>query len=209
MARKKPASPALGEGDSLTGKLLIAMPNMTDPRFEHAVILMCSHDSDHAMGGIVNKPLDDVRLSELLDQLEIDQADGFADQPVYFGGPVQTDRGLVLHSLDFRIGATLEIAEGVGLTASRDILAAIAGGDSRPKRPERFFLAIGHAGWGAGQLDQEIAMNAWLHSEANADIVFAMNEDEAWRGAMKSLGVTAAMFSSAWSAIRDDDKPLN
>lgn len=202
--RKKPADQRF-----LTGKLLIAMPNMRDPRFERSVILMCAHDEDHAMGVIVNKPLDNVNLSELLEQLSIDQRDGFADGPVYFGGPVQTDRGLVLHSLDYERDATLKITGEVGLTASREILTEIAGRRETSGPPAQFFLAIGHAGWGPGQLEQEIAMNAWAHCDPDDAIVFARNTDESWKKALQALGVTGAMLSPAWSAPRPDDAPLN
>ena len=194
--------------DFLTGQLLIAMPNMSDPRFERSVLLMCAHDEQHAMGVIVNKPLADVEMSELLEQLEIDIAEGAKEQPVFFGGPVQTDRGLVLHSLDYRVDSTLEVCPGVGLTTTRDILIDIAGGAARAA-PEKFMLAIGYAGWGEGQLEQELSMNAWAHCDPDTAIIFPKDASVSWKRALARLGVTEAMLSPEWSSPRSDDAFLN
>jgi putative transcriptional regulator len=195
--------------DYLGGQMLIAMPNMGDPRFDRSVIFLCAHDEDHAMGVIVNKPLDDVDLSELLEQLEI-AADADADDtPVFFGGPVQTERGLVLHTLDYQLETTLALGDGLGLTASRDILVDIAGKEPKRAAPRRYLLAIGHAGWGPGQLEKEIAMNAWAHCEADEEIIFNGAEDALWKRALEKLGVTSAMLSTEWASARSEDKPLN
>ncbi|MCK5745541.1 MAG: YqgE/AlgH family protein, partial [Oricola sp.] len=168
-----------------------------------------AHDEDHAMGVIVNKPLDDVDLSELLEQLEI-AADADADDtPVFFGGPVQTERGLVLHTLDYQLETTLALGDGLGLTASRDILVDIAGKEPKRAAPRRYLLAIGHAGWGPGQLEKEIAMNAWAHCEADEEIIFNGAEDALWQRALEKLGVTSAMLSTEWASARSEDKPLN
>ena len=195
--------------DYLAGQMLIAMPNMGDPRFDRSVIFLCAHDEDHAMGVIVNKPLDDVDLSELLQQLEISPQDGADDTPVFFGGPVQTERGLVLHTLDYELETTLTLGDGLGLTASRDILIDIAGSESKRPAPRRFLLAVGHAGWGPGQLEKEIAMNAWAHCEPDEAIIFNGAEDALWKRALEKLGVTSAMLSTEWASVRDEDKPLN
>lgn len=185
------------------------MPNMRDPRFEHSVILMCAHDKDHAMGVIVNKPLGDVELGELLEQLDIDPREGVGGDPVYFGGPVQTERGVVLHTLDYRTEATVEICPGIGVTTSREILADIGGrGRSRPP-PARFLVAIGHAGWAGGQLEAEFAVNAWVHSKADPALVFADHPGDTWSKALKSLGVTGAMLSPEWASARPGDAPLH
>ncbi len=189
--------------------MLIAMPNMGDPRFDRSVIFLCAHDEDHAMGVIVNKPLDDVDLSELLEQLEIAPDAGADDTPVFFGGPVQTERGLVLHTLDYQLETTLALGDGLGLTASRDILVDIAGKEPKRPAPRRYLLAIGHAGWGPGQLEKEIAMNAWAHCEADEEIIFNGAEDALWKRALEKLGVTSAMLSTEWASARSEDKPLN
>jgi len=132
--------------DFLAGKLLIAMPNMTDPRFEKSVVLLVSHDTSHAMGVVINKPLDQIELGDLLEQLAIDPVEGAGGEPVYYGGPVQTDRGLVIHTLDYRFAQTLEINQSIGVTASRDILVDIGGKARKRPPPEKYLLAIGHAG---------------------------------------------------------------
>lgn len=208
MARKKPID-APKDREFLAGQMLIAMPNMGDPRFTRSVIFMCAHDEDHAMGVIVNKPLDDVDMSELLAQLEIAPRGDAAATPVFFGGPVQTERGLVLHTLDYQLENTLALNDELGLTASRDILIDIAGASPTRKAPRRFLLAIGHAGWGAGQLEQEIAQNAWAHCDADEDIIFNGAHDAIWKRALSKLGVTSAMLSPEWASARDADQPLN
>ncbi len=195
--------------DFLTGHLLIAMPNMGDPRFEKSVIFMCAHDEEHAMGVIVNKPLADVELIDLLEQLEVDPKDNAAETPVFFGGPVQTERGVVLHTLDYCLDTTLRMGPDVGLTATKDILVDIGGKTPDRPAPRRYLLAIGHAGWGAGQLESEIAMNAWVHCEADEAIIFDGAKSSSWKMALSKLGVTGAMLSPEWSSARSDDQPLN
>jgi len=196
-------------GDSLAGQMLIAMPNMGDPRFERSVIFICAHDEDHAMGVIVNKPLDDVDLTELLEQLDIAPQMNAGETPVFFGGPVQTERGLVLHTLDYRLDTTLALNDQLGLTASRDILVDIAGEAAKRPAPRKFLLAIGHAGWGPGQLESEIAQNAWAHCAPDEEIIFNGATEALWKRALSKLGVTSAMLSPEWSAARDKDRPLN
>ncbi len=207
MDKKKETAPS--SADSLAGQMLIAMPNMGDPRFDRSVIFLCAHDEDHAMGVIVNKPLDDVDMSELLEQLEIAPQEDADETPVFFGGPVQTERGLVLHTLDYQLDTTLALGDGLGLTASRDILIDIAGREAKRAPPRRFLLAIGHAGWGPGQLEKEIAMNAWAHCEPDEEIIFNGAHDALWKRALQKLGVTSAMLSTEWASVRDEDKPLN
>lgn len=210
MARRtEPRKEAKERRDFLAGQLLIAMPNMGDPRFQKSVVLMCAHDDLHAMGLIVNRPLADVEMGELLEQLDIDPRQGVGGDPVFFGGPVQTDRGVVLHTLDYRLDHTLEIGAGIGLTASRDILIDIGGRNPQRTRPARSFLAIGHAGWGPGQLEAEITHNSWAHCVADPELVFAEKSENTWRLALERLGVTAANFSREWFAQRPSDAPLN
>lgn len=195
--------------DFLGGQLLIAMPNMGDPRFERSVVLICSHDTDHAMGVITNKRIDDVTFSELLAQLDIKPRENAHDTDVHFGGPVQTERGLVLHTADYEIDKTLTLDGGLALTATRDILVDIGGVEPKRPRPDKYLLAVGHAGWGPGQLEQEIAMNAWLHCAADDDLIFNGGHEDAWNAALEKLGVTSAMLSPEWASIRDTGQPLN
>lgn len=195
--------------DFLIGKLLIAMPNMTDPRFEKSVLLVVSHDPQHAMAVVVNKPLADIELGDLLEQLAIDPREGAGGEQVYYGGPVQTDRGLVIHTLDYRSPQTMAVGDRFGVTASKEILVDIGGRGGTRKPPGKYLLAVGHAGWGAGQLESEIAYNAWCHSEASEALIFGGDRGEAWNAALESLGVTGAMLSPEWANVRPGDAPLN
>lgn len=173
--------------ESLAGKLLVAMPGMGDPQFDRSVIFMCSHDSDHAMGIIINKPKDEVTVSDVLEHLGLEAGAEIGARAVLDGGPVRTDRGFVLHSEDFAAGdSTQSIAPGIRLTATREVLAAVASESA----PARFMLALGCAGWGAGQLEDELRQNAWLIVDADADdaIVFSDVHAEKWAGAIKRLG---------------------
>ncbi|MEM6850695.1 MAG: YqgE/AlgH family protein [Pseudomonadota bacterium] len=194
------------ERDFLDGSLLLAMPNMNDPRFEQAVILMCAHTDDHAMGVIVNKPLDDITFGALLDQLDMECGVAAADDPVLFGGPVERERGFVVHTLDYRSSATLPVTPSIGLTATRSVLSDMAG-EGRRRAPRQGFLALGYAGWSAGQLESEIMTNAWLHCPADEELVFDTETDEKWHAALGRLGVTDAMFSSEWAMTRGEEAP--
>jgi putative transcriptional regulator len=177
----------------LTGKLLIAMPGMGDPRFEHSVVFMCSHKDDGAMGLIVNKPAADIRLSDLLDQLDIAPKASARDLPVHFGGPVEASRGFVLHSRDYASNLqTLAVSDDFGMTATLDVLEDIAQGDG----PSRALMMLGYAGWGPGQLEAEIGMNGWLTTESDPDLVFAGEDSAKWAAALKTLGVDPLGLSS-------------
>ena len=175
----------------LSGQLLIAMPGMTDPRFEKSVIYVCVHNSDGAMGLVINRAIDSLTFPELLQQLEIDPAAGNDPIRVLFGGPVEQARGFVLHSPDYLQDASLVVDENVALTATIDILRAIAEG----KGPANCLLALGYAGWGAGQLDSEIKSNGWLSVDADADLVFGCGLDEKWERAMAKIGIDPRMLS--------------
>lgn len=185
------------------------MPNMTDPRFEKSVILMVSHDPRHAMGVVVNKPLANIELGDLLEQLAIDPREGAGGDAVYYGGPVQTDRGLVVHTLDYRSPQTMQVNDRIGVTASKEVLVDIGGRSRVRQPPQKYLLAIGHAGWGPGQLESEISVNAWCHSDADVDLIFGGAPNDLWQASLKSLGVTGAMFSKEWSAARPGDAPIN
>jgi len=179
--------------DNLVGKLLVAMPGIGDPRFEHSVVLMCAHDADHAMGVVINKPKHDVALSDVLEHLGLELDGEDAGRMVFDGGPVRPDRGYVLHSEDFAAGeATMEVAPGIRLTATRDVLVAVAGHEA----PERFLLALGCAGWGAGQLENELRHNAWVVVDPDNAIVFDELHTEKWARALKTLGFDPGQLMS-------------
>ncbi len=176
----------------LSGKLLIAMPGMGDPRFEKSVIFMCAHSADGSMGLIINKPASDLRLKDLLKQLDISPGDQSGGMPVHFGGPVEHGRGFVLHSGEYMIpNSTLRVDDRFGMTATLDILQAMAEGGG----PERRILALGYAGWGSGQLEEEIQRNGWLTCEALPDIVFSTDDEGKWVAALASLGIDPIMLS--------------
>jgi putative transcriptional regulator len=178
----------------LDGKLLVAMPGMGDTRFERAVIFICAHSDDGAMGLIINKPAPDLRFADLLEQLEIDADAEQSAIRVHFGGPVEHGRGFVLHSADYEAnGATMSVTEEFGMTATIDILRDIAVG----RGPARSLLALGYAGWGPGQLENEIAMNGWLTTEADQELVFTTKDDAKWAAALKSLGVDPLSLSAS------------
>jgi putative transcriptional regulator len=175
----------------LAGQLLIAMPQMMDPRFQRTVIYMCAHSADGAMGLVINKPMESLSFPDLLQQLEIEPQGMGAPMPIYFGGPVETGRGFVLHSADYVEDATLVIGGNVALTANIDIVRAIATG----KGPNRKLLALGYAGWGPGQLDQEIQANGWLSVPSDDNIVFGADNPAKWSAALGKLGVDIEKLS--------------
>lgn len=170
----------------LEGKLLVAMPSMGDPRFEHSVVLLCAHSDKGAMGLIVNKPNKEIRMSDVLDQLDISASGETSEMPVHFGGPVETGRGFVLHSVDYLSSLhTLKVGQDFGMTATLDILEEIAAG----KGPEHALMMLGYAGWGPGQLESEIAQNGWLTADAAANLIFQVPAAQKWSAALESLGV--------------------
>lgn len=177
----------------LDGKLLIAMPSMGDPRFEHSVILMCSYSDKGAMGLILNKPSAEIRMSDVLDQLDISPTAEAAEMTVHFGGPVETGRGFVLHSRDYASSLnTLAVSDTYGMTATLDILEEIA----RGKGPQNALMMLGYAGWGPGQLEGEIARNAWLTADAPTSLVFQVPAGQKWAAALESLGIDPLTLSA-------------
>lgn len=177
----------------LTGKILIAMPSIGDERFTNAVILICAHAEDFAMGLILNKPITGVTLPDLLEQLDVETDIDMPELAVLDGGPVGQDRGFVLHSEDFNCDrATMHIGDNLCLTATRDALHAIA--SSHP--PERAVLALGYSGWGAGQIEVELSQNAWLVADCDPDIVYAQNHEDKWRAALDQLGISPAFLQT-------------
>lgn len=175
----------------LEGQLLIAMPAMTDERFERSVVYLCAHNEEGAMGLIVNKVLDSISFDDLLSQLDIEPVQTGAVPHVHFGGPVESGRGFVLHSSDYMQDSSIAVDDTTALTATVDILRDLAAGGG----PKRRLLAIGYAGWGPGQLESEIHENAWLHAPADADLLFGDEDDTKWNRALKSLGVDVSLLS--------------
>jgi putative transcriptional regulator len=184
----------------LDGQMLIAMPGMSDPRFDRSVIFMCAHSDNGAMGIIVNKRAPMISFSELLERLDILPQESRIRLPddvqsmlVQFGGPVEPGRGFVLHTSDyFSADTSLPIDERVALTATLDILRAIAGGQG----PRRSLLALGYAGWAPGQLEDEIQRNGWLSCTADEDLLFSNDLDSKYVTALHKIGVDPAMLSS-------------
>lgn len=178
---------------NLVGKLLIAMPGMSDPRFEHSVVYMCAHSDEGAMGLIVNKPATDVRFADLLDQLGITTDKAARDIRVHIGGPVEHGRGFVLHSADYQSDSgTLEVDPHTSMTGTLDVLEDIANGTG----PSISMLALGYSGWGPGQLENEIVQNGWLSCDARDDIVFGRANEFKWTAALKSMGIDPVSLSS-------------
>ena len=188
------------ESSFLDGQMLIAMPGMSDPRFDRSVIFMCAHSDNGAMGIIVNKRAPMISFSEPLERLDIMPQESRIKLPddvqsmlVQFGGPVEPGRGFVLHTSDyFSADTSLPIDERVALTATLDILRAIAGGQG----PRRSLLALGYAGWAPGQLEDEIQRNGWLSCAADEDLLFGNDLDGKYVGALHKIGVDPAMLSS-------------
>src|ERR1700756_2277515 len=196
---QKAGTKAAGRG-YLDGQMLIAMPTMRDERFARSLIYVCAHSSEGAMGIVVNQPAPNIRFSELLVQLEVIPAAELIQLPpragvikVLKGGPVETGRGFVLHSADFFIeNSTLPIDEGICLTATLDILKAIARGDG----PRSAVLALGYAGWAPGQLENEIHQNGWLHCAADPELIFGLDNEGKYALALKKIGVEVGMLST-------------
>lgn len=177
----------------LTGKLLIAMPGMGDPRFEKSVIFICAHSTDGAMGLVVNKPAREIQFADLLEQLSLDRIDSKSAPAIHFGGPVEHGRGFVLHSSDYAgSDATLKVDRRFGMTATLDVLEDISQGVG----PGSCLLALGYSGWGPGQLEDEITKNAWLISESTEALVFSQDSAAKWRGALGLLGVDPLSLSA-------------
>lgn len=177
----------------LAGKLLIAMPGMGDARFARTVILICASSDEGAMGLILNRPAPDLDFAGLLEQLGIPKGPRGRDIRVHFGGPVERGRGFVLHSADYPGGqATMQVEGGYGMTATLDVLEALARGEG----PTTALFALGYSGWGPGQLEAEIARNDWLTADAPADLVFSADDAGKWSAALRRMGVDPVTLSA-------------
>ncbi len=190
----------MSSSEYLDGQIIIAMPGIGDPRFERTVIFMCAHSADGAMGLVINKPADDITFPEMLDRLNIVPEEERIMLPertqnieVQFGGPVETGRGFVLHTTDYFVAdSTLPIDERIGLTATLDVLKAIAKGEG----PRQALLALGYAGWAPGQLENELQHNGWLHCEADENLLFDSDLENRYAAAVKKIGIDLSMLSS-------------
>ena len=176
----------------LTGQLLVAMPQIPDNRFNRSVVYMCVHNDQGAMGLIINRLVGSISFREILQQLGI-KDEGSRDTPIYFGGPVETSRGFVLHSLDYQETGTILVNKHFGLTASLDLLKLIATNQG----PKNYLLALGYTGWGAHQLEKELQENSWLATPGDEGIIFSpINLDEKWALSLGKLGISVSQLSS-------------
>ncbi|MCI0654880.1 MAG: YqgE/AlgH family protein [Methylococcaceae bacterium] len=178
---------------NVTGHFLMAMPGMGDPNFHRTVTYMCQHSHEGALGIVINRPTD-LTLGDILQQMSIGVEDERVIRiPVYYGGPVQPERGFVIHQPKGNWDSSLEVSASISLTTSRDILEAIAMGEG----PDRFVVALGYAGWGEGQLEREIVQNAWLNAPAKDRILFELPADQRWKSAARQMGVDIDRLSSS------------
>jgi putative transcriptional regulator len=175
------------------GQLLIAMPGISDPRFERSLILVCAHDARHAMGLAINRPVEGLTVPDLLARLDIQSQIKAPPDLVLIGGPVERERGFVLHTDDYLVEHSLEVGGGLALTPTRDALEAMAQANGRPRRSA---LALGYAGWGAGQLEDEIKENVWLTCEPDERLIFGGDHDHKWAQALGKLGVDPERLSA-------------
>jgi putative transcriptional regulator len=177
----------------LAGRMLIAMPGIEDPRFERAVLMICAHDDQHAMGLAVNRPVEGLTVPSLLTRLGVKQAIDLPDDLVLLGGPVNPERGFVLHTNDYLCEESSQaVGDGVALTTTLQILEAMA---SRNRRPRRAILTLGYAGWSAGQLESEIREGVWLTCDADDDLLFGDDHEHKWSMALAKMGVGAEVLS--------------
>ena len=179
--------------DFLSGRLLIAMPGIDDPRFERAVVLLCAHDAEHAIGLAVNRPVDGLTLESLFERIGIEPPlRRLADEAVLMGGPVERERGFVLHTDDYLLDdVSMPVMSGLARTTTKEVLQAM-GGDAAPRRA---LLALGYAGWGPGQLEREVRENVWLVCDPDEALIFDDDHDHKWSRALEKLGISAAMLS--------------
>ena len=181
------------DGNYLAGKLLIAMPNMGDPRFHRAVIFVCAHDEDGAMGLVINHEMPGIEFQDLLKQIKFESDITFdaVDLPVMYGGPVESARGFILHSKDFSRDETMTVGQIYGVTGTVEALRDVAEGQG----PKDVLFILGYAGWDAGQLDDEIQQNAWLVVDPDPNLIFNEDAESKWTRAINKLGFDPGMLS--------------
>jgi len=184
--------PSDKEGLYLSGKLLIATPAVQDSCFNKSVIYMCAHNESGAMGVIVNQPIENLHIREIMEQLDIETGDGMRDMPVHFGGPVDSNRGFVLHSGDVTTEGSLVQPDGIALTANVAILREMADG----KGPQQSLLMLGYAGWASGQLESEIESGSWIVVPAVRNLVFESENEMKWSAAAATLGIDLSRMTT-------------
>ena len=178
---------------NLTGKLLIAMPDMGDERFDRSVILLCAHSDEGAMGLMVNLRSDEITLASLAEQLDIETDQCFRDRPIHTGGPVEQERGFVLHTSDYTSSvSTLPVTDDVAMTGTLDVIEDLVDGTG----PDTALICLGYCGWGPGQLEAEIAQNAWLVGEAPMTLIFGTADPNKWEAALANEKITALTLST-------------
>lgn len=181
------------EVTNLTGRTLIAMPDMGDERFDHSVILLCAHSDEGAMGLMINMPTEGVSLRNLAEQLDIDMHADFQDRPVHTGGPVEQERGFVLHTADYASSlSTLPVTESIAMTGTLDVIEDLVEGTG----PEVALICLGYCGWGPGQLEAEIVQNAWLVGEAPLPLIFRTPDARKWEAALANENISALALST-------------
>lgn len=191
MQSDKPSLTLMPNSVWLTGQCLVAMPNMTDPRFERSVIYICSHGPNGAMGIVLNRLFHEANFLMMLEQLNITISSKTPHLPVHYGGPVETGRGFVLHSTDCMREGSVDIDGTFALSATVEILQTIADGNG----PERLLMALGYSGWGAGQLEQEMKANGWLTVPADEDLLFDVAVSAKWDKALAKIGISPELLS--------------
>lgn len=182
----------MSQGESLKNQFLVAMPSLEDEYFNHTVSLLCEHSDKGAVGLVINRPTELV-LSAMLDQMGLTHDKISEDRPIYWGGPVQPERGFVVHREPGGWESCMEIQDNLFVTTSRDILAAISAGEG----PREYIVTLGYAGWGAGQLEDEIKLNSWLNTPLDSSILFAMPPRDRWQAATRLLGVDVTQFTGS------------
>src|SRR5579871_2717 len=192
MSERVPLRPSSDPG-FLGGRMLIAMPGIGDPRFERAVVIVCTHDDQHAMGIAVNRPVEGLTVPRLLERLGVKPTIVVPPDLVLLGGPVSPERGFVLHTDDYRCeDSSLDVGPGVALTATREVLSALG---SHNRRPRRSILTLGYAGWGPGQLEDELREGVWLTCDADESLLFGDDHERKWRAALDKIGARAEHLS--------------
>ena len=182
------ATAMTSESPYLSGRMLIAMPQIGDPRFERALVFICTHGADHAMGLTVNHPVEGLKLPSLLSRLGVTAEVAPPDEAVLLGGPMESERGFVLHTDDYVCpNSSIQVGEGLSLTATREVLGAMV---SLDRRPRHAMLALGYASWGPGQLESEILQNVWLTCDADESLLFGDDHGQKWTRALAKIGVS-------------------
>lgn len=182
----------MNQATYLNNQFIIAMPTLADPNFFHTVAYLCQHNEDGALGIVINRPTD-MKLGEIFKQMDIDVAvPAVAQTPVFAGGPVQLERGFVVHTAGGSWNASMAVSDTISLTTSRDVLEAIAVGEG----PKQYLVALGYAGWGAGQLEKEIMNNAWLNTPCGKRVLFETPVNQRWSAAADQIGIDINLLTA-------------